>query len=86
MDASDEENASRVGADGNGDDGMDVDDDGDDTVYCFCRQPSYGNMVGCDNDSCKYQWFHWDCVGLTKEPIGDWLCPECAPKKNKQKS
>jgi inhibitor of growth protein 3 len=34
-------------------------------------------MVGCDNDNCKYQWFHWSCVGLKSEPAGEWLCPEC---------
>ncbi|KAF2095373.1 hypothetical protein NA57DRAFT_44678 [Rhizodiscina lignyota] len=85
IDPSDDENASRIGADGAGDDdGMDMDDDSDDTKYCLCNSVSYGNMVGCDNDECKLQWFHWDCVGLTKEPEGDWLCPVCRqmdPKK-----
>lgn len=31
----------------------------DNRVYCFCKQVSYGDMVGCDNENCKYEWFHW---------------------------
>lgn len=38
----------------------------DDSVYCFCKQPSLGDMIGCDNeDSCPNgDWFHYKCVGL----------------------
>ena len=25
---------------------------------------SNGNMVGCDNEDCKIEWFHYECVGL----------------------
>ncbi|KAF1816209.1 hypothetical protein P152DRAFT_454464 [Eremomyces bilateralis CBS 781.70] len=53
-------------------------EDGDDTKYCFCQSVSYGDMVACDNANCKYQWFHWGCIGIDKEPVGDWLCPECS--------
>ena len=49
----------------------------DPTPYCFCQRASFGDMVGCDNDRCKHQWFRWACVGLTKEPSGQWLCPDC---------
>jgi hypothetical protein len=28
----------------------------DEIVYCVCRQPSYGDMVGCDNKTCPYEW------------------------------
>jgi chromatin modification-related protein YNG2 len=33
-------------------------DDGgdDDTLYCFCQEKSYGEMIGCDNDSCRFEW------------------------------
>lgn len=58
----------------------DVDAEGeeDDTqVYCTCQRVSFGDMVACDNDDCKYQWFHWGCVGLKEEPKGEWLCPYC---------
>ncbi|KAF2224821.1 hypothetical protein BDZ85DRAFT_294682 [Elsinoe ampelina] len=50
----------------------------DDTeVYCSCQRTSFGDMIGCDNLDCKYQWFHWSCVGLKETPEGEWLCPFC---------
>ena len=56
----------------------DPDGEGDDTrKYCTCRSVSYGNMVACDNDDCPYEWFHWNCVGMTREPAGKWYCSEC---------
>ncbi|EED21805.1 PHD finger domain protein, putative [Talaromyces stipitatus ATCC 10500] len=56
----------------------DEDEGGEDTkVYCTCRSVSHGDMVACDNDNCPYEWFHWKCVGLTREPLGTWYCVEC---------
>lgn len=55
--------------------------EGDDKQeYCTCRHVSYGNMVACDNDECPYEWFHWSCVGMTREPAGKWFCRECKEK------
>mmetsp|Transcript_8668 Transcript_8668/g.9027 ORF Transcript_8668/g.9027 Transcript_8668/m.9027 type:complete len:269 (+) Transcript_8668:1-807(+) len=54
-------------------------------VYCFCQKGSFGNMVGCDNDRCKFQWFHFDCVGLLVKPEGQWFCPDCRDKLKKKK-
>lgn len=65
------------GSDGGDDDG---EGEGDDRKYCTCRSVSYGNMVACDNDECPYEWFHWSCVGMTKEPVGTWYCEECRGK------
>ena len=45
-----------------------------DDVYCLCRKQEYGEMVACDN--CD-EWFHFPCVGLESEPVGDWYCPTC---------
>jgi inhibitor of growth protein 3 len=62
------------------DEEMDEEEDegGEDTkVYCTCRSVSHGDMVACDNDNCPYEWFHWKCVGLTREPLGTWYCDEC---------
>jgi hypothetical protein len=53
---------------------------GDDTPYCYCRQPSYGQMIGCDNKNCKVEWFHYECVGLSGPPPETWFCRECAKK------
>ncbi|RPA87609.1 hypothetical protein BJ508DRAFT_410368 [Ascobolus immersus RN42] len=63
----------------------DDDDAGDDRTYCFCNSVSWGNMVGCDNDDCKYEWFHWSCVGIDKEPEGQWFCSECQLLQKEQK-
>jgi hypothetical protein len=51
--------------------------DPNEPVYCNCRRVSFGQMVGCDNDDCKYEWFHFECVGLTDQPQGKWYCPDC---------
>jgi inhibitor of growth protein 3 len=58
-------------------------DESDDTKYCFCQRVSFGDMVACDNDDCQYQWFHWECVNIKEEPVGDWLCPDCRAKPSK---
>lgn len=52
--------------------------------YCYCKQVSYGEMVGCDREDCPRQWFHFQCVGLTEAPPpGDvWLCPTCREGEN----
>lgn len=34
-------------------------------AYCFCKQPSFGDMIACDNEKCPNgEWFHYKCVGL----------------------
>ena len=40
-------------------------------------------MVGCDNDDCVMEWFHYACVGLTEKPVGKWYCPQCREKMGK---
>ena len=53
-------------------------DDDDNTLYCFCQRNSrVDDMVGCDNDNCEFQWFHYSCVGIKTQPVGEWLCPSC---------
>jgi inhibitor of growth protein 3 len=82
-DVSDSENASDTRR---GDDDMEdeeEDEGNEDTkVYCTCRSVSHGDMVACDNENCEFEWFHWKCVGLTREPVGKWYCPQCAAKLN----
>ena len=52
------------------DEDMDEDGEGDanEPRYCICNQVSFGEMVGCDNDSCVREWFHLGCVGLRTAP------------------
>ena len=46
--------------------------------YCSCQQPSWGSMVGCESDTCLYEWFHYPCVGLFEPPQSKkWYCPTC---------
>lgn len=52
-----------------GDDDDDEDVDGTEPRYCYCNQVSYGEMVACDMESCPREWFHLDCVGLSKAPL-----------------
>eukprot|EP00798_Chlamydomonas_sp_ICE-L_P006906 gene6906-30884_t len=46
-------------------------------LYCYCQMPSHGEMVACDNDECPTEWFHYNCVGLSGAPDGEWFCPDC---------
>ncbi|XP_078534123.1 inhibitor of growth protein 2 isoform X1 [Lissotriton helveticus] len=51
--------------------------DPNEPTYCLCKQVSYGEMIGCDNEQCLIEWFHFSCVGLTYKPKGKWYCPKC---------
>ncbi|XP_062850822.1 inhibitor of growth protein 2 isoform X2 [Trichomycterus rosablanca] len=51
--------------------------DPNEPTYCLCEQVSYGEMIGCDNEQCPIEWFHFSCVGLTYKPKGKWYCPKC---------
>lgn len=42
--------------------------DPNEETYCYCNQVSYGQMVGCDGEHCKREWFHLGCVGLKVAP------------------
>lgn len=47
-------------------------------VYCKCRSHIQGsNMIACDNTKCKIEWFHYECVGITTPPEGEWYCEDC---------
>ncbi|CAO1630259.1 unnamed protein product [Sympodiomycopsis kandeliae] len=59
---------------GGGDNG---EDEKDENLYCFCQKVSYGEMIGCDSDDCQYEWFHLDCVGLSKPLPQVWYCSDC---------
>ncbi len=46
-------------------------------TYCYCQRGESGHMIACDNQSCKIEWFHFECVQLKVPPNGDWFCPDC---------
>ncbi|KAJ9094265.1 hypothetical protein QFC21_006091 [Naganishia friedmannii] len=50
----------------------------DDTLYCFCQEKSHGQMIGCDNETCRFEWFHVKCMKLDPDKLPErWFCPEC---------
>ena len=40
--------------------------------YCWNQQEQYRRMVACDNPDCDREWFHFECVGLTRKPREKW--------------
>ncbi|GIY99997.1 inhibitor of growth protein 2 [Caerostris extrusa] len=58
--------------------------DPNEPTYCLCDQVSFGEMIGCDNDGCDREWFHFSCVGLTTKPKGKWYCPSCRGDRSNQ--
>ncbi|TFK25983.1 hypothetical protein FA15DRAFT_755443 [Coprinopsis marcescibilis] len=77
-----EPEAEDVEAEGEGGEEEFEDGDEDQNLYCFCQKQSYGDMIGCDNPDCPYQWFHISCVGV-KTPLPDkWYCPECLKQRS----
>jgi hypothetical protein len=58
----------------------------DEPTYCLCDQVSFGEMIGCDNEDCPIEWFHFVCVGLTSKPKGRWYCPQCSKQRSRHRS
>ena len=74
-------------SDSKNDDNDDDDDDDNGRCWCYCNQPSFGDMIMCDNKQCSIHWFHFDCLRIRTPPKGKWYCPSCCKleKFNKQK-
>ena len=54
-------------------------------AICYCRGGEHGQMVGCDNDDCPYQWFHLNCLKLKAFPKSKtWYCPECQKRRRRK--
>jgi len=64
---------------------LDMPVDPNEPTYCLCQQVSYGEMIGCDNQDCPIEWFHFGCMSLTTKPKGKWYCPKCIPMFKKKK-
>ena len=47
-------------------------------MYCICRQVAFGDMIACDNPDCRIEWFHVQCVNVSRATLPNtWLCAEC---------
>jgi len=48
-------------------------------LCCTCQNTDDGSqaMIACYNPTYKFDWFHFQCVGLQEEEdlIGQWFCP-----------
>lgn len=58
-------------------------------LWCYCGEPSYGDMIMCEHDQCTITWFHFDCLRIRGPPKGKWYCPSCrklAKVKRKKKT
>ena len=64
----------------------DIPIDPNEPTYCLCNQVSYGEMIGCDNEGCEIEWFHFQCVNLTSKPKGKWYCPKCSQERQRKKT
>lgn len=49
--------------------------------WCWCRAPDDGHpMIECMGSSCRYRWFHFQCVRISNtKGLADieWLCADC---------
>ena len=44
-------------------------------AFYHCSGVEHGQMVGCDDDDCPYQWFHLDYLKLKAFPKSKtWYC------------
>jgi hypothetical protein len=54
--------------------------EGDDQLYCTCQQKSYGEMIGCDNEKCPYEWVSCCVCGLSLiSSVPSQMCQYCRP-------
>lgn len=74
---SDAEGAGNTNQDADGD----LSDQSDQQRWCICNRVSYGAMVACDDKDCPFEWFHYECVGITQPPKGKWFCPHCTKRR-----
>ncbi|XP_054001389.1 uncharacterized protein LOC128888511 [Hylaeus anthracinus] len=51
-------------------------------LYCYCQCPydEVSEMIACDGEDCRIEWFHFECVGIMVPPKGKWYCPDCRKK------
>ena len=55
---------------------------GDSKEFCYCKGGEHGQMVGCDDEQCIYQWFHLECLKLKAFPKSKtWYSPDCQKRR-----
>ena len=61
----------------------DVDGDDESTQWCYCNEPSSGEMILCNNKVCTIKWFHFTCLRIQQAQKGKWYCPSSTDKNKK---
>ena len=46
-------------------------------LCCYCNEPSFGEMIHCDNEKSTIKWFHLDCLRIRCPMKDKWYCPSC---------
>ena len=46
-------------------------------LWCICGGPECGDMIACEHKECPLECFHFQCVGLSTAPSGEWYCEQC---------
>lgn len=58
----------------------------DEEYHCSCGFPGARPMIGCDKETCPYEWYHWACVGIKKaQRAAKWYCDLCKVSKREKK-
>jgi len=70
------------------DTGIEEGDDNGVELYCYCRTPSHGDMIACEDPNCPTpeEWYHFSCVGLPPEFDGKWVCNICKQKNEENET
>ena len=55
-------------------------------IYCYYKKAytENGEMIGCNNENCKYQWIHFTFAKLKRPPKGVCYCKEWKKISNKK--
>lgn len=51
--------------------------------FCICGGDDDGRkMIACENENCKFQWYHTCCIKMKRVPKGKWICKYCKSGKS----
>ena len=55
-------------------------------LICLCQKPydESEDVIGCDNENCKYVWLHFSCLNIKTVPRGAYYCPDCKSQEKEE--
>ena len=57
-----------------------------DELWRYCRQPEGDQqMIACDDNTCRIQWFYVSCLSIKKIPKCKWFYQDCRKLISKAK-